>query len=407
VKRPALIVAITLLATFPAQARLGDSRLDLTQRYGQPISEQPDQLFGSHLFTFHHEGWTIQAYLLNGRCQAISHTNSGSALSTYEQIENLKAQNSQGQAWYQAGQKMASATNNWAVISQIHYPRADHQAYLLRMKNGVFFKSAHWKQLEQKLMPSPSARPSAASPTGQTSKTPSRTTAPSANTSGPGSAFFLVILLTPMVIGAITVIGREIRRSPRVKGWIGEKSTDWFVLKLLPSKEYRIFNNVFLPRPDKAGSTEIDHIVLSPYGIFVIETKNLGGWIHGSENDENWTLTFPGKKHAIQNPLRQNHLHVQALKSFLALPDSTFHSIINLCGRATFKTEKPRNVVDTLFLSRTIKSYQTVILNPEALERATHRLEAWIPSREMKRLKRGHIPFLRSHHGGGVVATRS
>ncbi|MEG2076199.1 MAG: nuclease-related domain-containing protein, partial [Victivallaceae bacterium] len=67
-------------------------------------------------------------------------------------------------------------------------------------------------------------------------------------------------------------------KQPAVKGKFGE----WLValcLKLgLDKNKYRILNNVMIS--DNAdGTTQIDHVVLSPFGIFVIETKNMKGWI--------------------------------------------------------------------------------------------------------------------------------
>jgi len=42
-----------------------------------------------------------------------------------------------------------------------------------------------------------------------------------------------------------------------------------------------------LTLPDGEGSTtQIDHFLLSPYGLFVIETKNYKGWIFGSERQK-------------------------------------------------------------------------------------------------------------------------
>jgi len=58
-------------------------------------------------------------------------------------------------------------------------------------------------------------------------------------------------------------------------------------LKRLPGKDFKVFNDVLLST--RYGSTQIDHIVISIYGIFVIETKNYRGWIHGNEKSEYWT----------------------------------------------------------------------------------------------------------------------
>jgi restriction system protein len=56
------------------------------------------------------------------------------------------------------------------------------------------------------------------------------------------------------------------------------------VLRRLDSRLYRVFHDLYLPRPDGKGTTQIDHVVVSRYGIFVIETKNMTGWIFGDAN---------------------------------------------------------------------------------------------------------------------------
>ena len=65
------------------------------------------------------------------------------------------------------------------------------------------------------------------------------------------------------------------------------------------------------------ATSQIDHLVLSEYGIFVIETKRYKGWIFGSEKAENWTQVIFKEKHQFRNPVKQNWSHVYALKSVL------------------------------------------------------------------------------------------
>lgn len=67
---------------------------------------------------------------------------------------------------------------------------------------------------------------------------------------------------------------------PRIKGYLGEAAVASRLGKL-PQEHYRVFNDIMLQT--KRGTTQIDHIVVSIYGIFVIETKNYKGWITGSE----------------------------------------------------------------------------------------------------------------------------
>ena len=65
----------------------------------------------------------------------------------------------------------------------------------------------------------------------------------------------------------------------QVRGWIGEKMTRIAIFLSLDKKIYQRFHDVIINSPD--GTTQLDHVIISPYGIFVIETKNMSGWIFG------------------------------------------------------------------------------------------------------------------------------
>ena len=54
-------------------------------------------------------------------------------------------------------------------------------------------------------------------------------------------------------------------------------------LAKLPQEDYQTVNDIMLPTVD-GETTQIDHVVVSRYGIFVIETKDYNGWIFGGEN---------------------------------------------------------------------------------------------------------------------------
>ncbi len=88
------------------------------------------------------------------------------------------------------------------------------------------------------------------------------------------SASWFVLLV--LIIGIVWLI-----RSSWFKGLIGEFKVN-LALKLgLSGEKYLLLKNVTLPTED--GSTQIDHIVVSQFGVFVIETKNYTGWIFGTE----------------------------------------------------------------------------------------------------------------------------
>jgi hypothetical protein len=130
----------------------------------------------------------------------------------------------------------------------------------------------------------------------------------------------------------------------RYKGWDGELTVKLMQWWYLDKKTYRVFNNVTLPNFG-GGTTQIDHIIVSVYGIFVIETKNMNGWIYGNEKDAKWTQVFFKKKYTFPNPLRQNYKHTKSVSELLKIPEDKFHSIIFFIGDdCVFKTKMPENV---------------------------------------------------------------
>jgi len=62
-------------------------------------------------------------------------------------------------------------------------------------------------------------------------------------------------------------------KSPWFKGFLGEALVRIFDWLLLPLRVYQRVHNVTLQPPD--GTTQIDHIFASRFGIFVVETKNM------------------------------------------------------------------------------------------------------------------------------------
>lgn len=96
-----------------------------------------------------------------------------------------------------------------------------------------------------------------------------------------------------------------------IKGKMGEFIV-LFRLSFLPKDKYILLNNLFF----KFGNytSQIDHLVISIFGIFVIETKNYKGWIFGSSARENWTQNIWGNKYPLFNPIFQNESHIRFLK---------------------------------------------------------------------------------------------
>lgn len=118
-------------------------------------------------------------------------------------------------------------------------------------------------------------------------------------------AFNTILLL--IVIAAVLYLKLKL---PAIKGKIGEKKVS-AILSLLPKNKYVVLNDILLK--NGAHSTQIDHIIVSVYGIFVIETKNYKGWIIGNSYKDYWTQNIWGNKYSFYNPVIQNNNHINFL----------------------------------------------------------------------------------------------
>lgn len=125
------------------------------------------------------------------------------------------------------------------------------------------------------------------------------------------------------------------------KGWTGELKTK-FINSLLLNDNYKTFNNIIIKT--EHGSTQIDHIIVSPYGLFAIETKDKTGWIFGDEKQPQWTQKIFNKTYKFQNPLHQNYGHIKSLSAYLGIKHENIHSLIIFWGDCEFKTPMPENV---------------------------------------------------------------
>ena len=144
-------------------------------------------------------------------------------------------------------------------------------------------------------------------------------------------------------------------KTPKAKGMIGELFVNLSAKSQLPEDIYHPIHNVTLPTKD--GTTQIDHIFVSKYGVFVVETKNMKGWIFGSEKQASWTQQIYKVKNKFQNPLRQNYKHVKTLEAVLDIPSETIKSIVAFTGASTFKTSMPANVTQGTGYIHYIKSF--------------------------------------------------
>lgn len=150
---------------------------------------------------------------------------------------------------------------------------------------------------------------------------------------------------------------------PRIMGFLGEKSVASF-LSRLDSKKYKVINNLMANIDGE--TTQIDHLIISNFGIFVVETKNYKGWIIGDEFSDYWTQVIYKHKEKFYNPIKQNYGHVQTLRNlFKEFPNIVYFPIVVFTTNADLKVKTNTDVVYTTGMIKTIKKYQTEIISDD------------------------------------------
>ena len=104
-----------------------------------------------------------------------------------------------------------------------------------------------------------------------------------------------------------------------------------------------MLRNVYIPA-EIGETTEIDLIYITQKGLFIIESKNVSGWIFGRESDRYWTESLPDKsKHRFFNPIWQNRGHIKWLREFLHDENLPCFSLIVFSERCELKKLEVRD----------------------------------------------------------------
>lgn len=214
----------------------------------------------------------------------------------------------------------------------------------------------------------------------------------------------MVIINAFLPIMLISVIGVAILyflKSPWFKGFAGEMLVHISAKIHLDKEKYHVLRNVTLPSVD--GTTQIDHVIVSEYGVFVIETKNMKGWIFGGTRQKTWTQKIFKYTKKFQNPLHQNYKHIKTLKSLLELNDQQIFSVVVFVGDSTFKTEMPENVINGTGLTKYIKSKNQQVILSTDVQMILSKIEAerMMPSRETTKAHIQHVKEIVEERRGG------
>lgn len=121
----------------------------------------------------------------------------------------------------------------------------------------------------------------------------------------------------------------------------------------------------------RTGYSQIDHVVITPQGLFIIETKNYTGEIKGTRENKSWTVS---NRFKMYNPFMQNYGHIQAIKSLLPnYQKSRFISLVSFTMRCRFSVDPEL---------RKIQSDELIVYDVELSEYIQRKMN-WIQAEKM------------------------
>lgn len=224
-----------------------------------------------------------------------------------------------------------------------------------------------------------------------------------------------------VVIALLVLVLTLIRRKNKIKGtggsriWQdsperigkdGEIAVAWRLYKL-PEDKYTVLNDILLVSNN--NSTQIDHIVVSYYGIFVIETKNVHGKVYGSEGAEYWTQYLPDwgyktfgstQEHKFRNPIWQNNGHVKAVKRLLSDWKVPVYGLVAFSNEADLRVSCDYPVMYWHDVVPFIEGYRDLCLGPEEVESIAEFIRSF--NHEGSEARTAHIANVRENEARRV-----
>lgn len=162
--------------------------------------------------------------------------------------------------------------------------------------------------------------------------------------------------------------------SPRFRGDVAESRVRRILAQGLDRRHYTILNDLTVP--SGGGTIDIDHVVVSKFGIFVIDSLQASGWVSGTEVQERWKQSRMRRTQRFDNPVHRNQVQAEALSRLLQLPPHFFHRMVVICGHKGFKGECPPAVVAPEKLIRRMRSKGEHLLESEQAAGALATIEA-------------------------------
>ena len=200
------------------------------------------------------------------------------------------------------------------------------------------------------------------------------------------------LLLETIILIALCIILKIYY--PKFRGFMGEF---WVKLELrkLPKDKYVVLNDIMIK--DEKGTHQIDHLVISKFGIFVIEMKNYYGLIKGKEFDNKWCQYLGKNKSYFINPIHQNFGHIKSLSNLLKLDDKYFISIICFSNQAKVDVKSSSIVTQVDYLKDEILKYEELLVDNDIKELSNIIISNNIEDKFLRKQHLSYVVFLKTY----------
>lgn len=158
---------------------------------------------------------------------------------------------------------------------------------------------------------------------------------------------FTLITWALCLLAVVVLTTLLARLRPRLLGAQGQAA----VSRRLRRYCAEVADDLILPN-GRGGLAQIDHLVLTPAGLVVVETKNYSGLIFGEVRDRTWTQCIGRQRNKFENPLRQNYGHIKAVEALATGVPVT--GLVVFIDRARFPKGEPNGVTTLSALSRAL-----------------------------------------------------
>ncbi|MFC1719699.1 nuclease-related domain-containing protein [Pseudomonadota bacterium] len=162
--------------------------------------------------------------------------------------------------------------------------------------------------------------------------------------------------------------------SPRFRGDIAQTRIRRLLATGLEKSRYTVFNDIDLP--SGGGTTHIDHLVVSRFGIFVIASQFVRGWVSGGEFQDRWKLYRGNRFTRIDNPLHRNALQGDAVANLLKVSPRTIHLLVVLVGQKGLRSAMPERLLSPEKLLPYMRRKARQVMEGEEADRVLAHIEA-------------------------------